>query len=47
MDSEINFESYLFIGQKKLIISVIKKKNFENIYKKEISHEYSFNRMAK
>ena len=35
MDNDINFESYLFISSKKLIISVIKKKTFENIYKKE------------
>ncbi len=35
MDNAINFESYLFISPKKLIISVIKKKSFENIYKKE------------
>ena len=35
MDNDINFESYLFISSKKLIISVIKKRTFENIYKKE------------
>jgi len=35
MDNDINLESYLFISSKKLIISVIKKKTFENIYKKE------------
>ncbi len=35
MDSNTNFESYLFISPKKLVISVVKKKGFENIYKKE------------
>ena len=35
MDKETNFESYLFISSKKLIISVIKKKSFESIYQKE------------
>jgi len=35
MDNDTNFENYLFISSKKLIISVIKKKTFENIYKKE------------
>lgn len=35
MDDDTNFESYLFISPKKLIISVIKNKTFKNIYKKE------------
>lgn len=35
MDNDINFESYLLISPKKLIISVIKNKTYENIYKKE------------
>jgi len=35
MDNDTNFESYLFISPKKLIISVIKNKTFKNIYKKE------------
>ena len=36
MDKDIDFETYLFISPKKLIISVNKKKNFENIYQKEV-----------
>ena len=34
MDSDINFESYLFISEKKLIISVIKKKRFHKYIQK-------------
>tara|TARA_B100001057_G_C22747586_1_gene910415 strand:+ start:580 stop:1284 length:705 start_codon:yes stop_codon:yes gene_type:complete len=36
MDKDIDFETYLFISPKKLIISVNQKKNFENIYQKEV-----------
>ena len=35
MDNDTNFESYLYISPKKLIISVIKKETFESIYKNE------------
>ena len=35
MDNNYDFITYLFISPKKIIISINKKKNFEQIYKKE------------
>ena len=35
MDNNYDFITYLFISPKKITISINKKKNFEQIYKKE------------
>ena len=36
MNKEINFETFLFVGFKKIIISVNKKDNFKTVHKEEI-----------
>ena len=43
MNKEINFETFLFVGFKKIIISVNKKDNFKTVHKKEIKFSNELN----
>ena len=45
MDKDIDFDTYLFISPKKLIISVHKKKQFEKIYQNEIQIQNQTNQL--
>ena len=42
MNKEINFETFLFVGFKKFIISVNRKDTFKTVHQKEIKLEQNF-----